>query len=75
MTSEIACHKEAVTSVVLSSDTRLIASVGRDAVLKIHNTVSATRERSFTLSTLPLSSVIILPNTNTVIAASWDSTL
>ncbi|KAK9510830.1 hypothetical protein O3M35_005530 [Rhynocoris fuscipes] len=72
---EIPGHKEAVTCVKLSADGRLVASVGKDSLLKIHNAISATRERSISLSNLPLSSVVLIDGTNTVIAGSYDNTL
>ncbi|CAH1391564.1 unnamed protein product [Nezara viridula] len=72
---ELPCHKEGITSVCLSNDARLVASVGRDGILKIHNCLAGTRERSVSLGNLPLSSVCFLPESSTAIAASFDATL
>uniref|UniRef100_A0A146LEF4 Protein FAN n=2 Tax=Lygus hesperus TaxID=30085 RepID=A0A146LEF4_LYGHE len=75
VSAELPCHKSAVTSLCLSPDGRLVASVSYDCTLKIHNTVSATRERSVSLSSLPLTAVMMLHEGATVLAASMDSTL
>nr|XP_018899764.1 PREDICTED: protein FAN-like [Bemisia tabaci] len=68
-------HREAVTSTALTSDARLVLSVGRDTVLKMTNVASGKLERSIILSSMTLSSVIILPDDLTVIVGSWDSTI
>ncbi|XP_014249763.1 protein FAN-like isoform X1 [Cimex lectularius] len=75
ISAEISCHKMGVTALSLSSDGRLVASVSSDSTLKIHNAISATRERSVNLSGLPLTAVLILNDSTTVLAGSMDSTL
>ncbi|KAI5736549.1 hypothetical protein M8J76_004540 [Diaphorina citri] len=66
-------HKEAITAVAICGEGISVASVGRDAMLKIHSLKTGRQERSAVLSSMTLSSLCILPDNCTMLVGCWDS--
>jgi factor associated with neutral sphingomyelinase activation len=68
-------HKEAVTAVAVAENKQFVVSVGQDSLLKMYSISEKRQMRSVTLSSMPLSSCIIMPDDKTLIIGSWDNNM
>ncbi|XP_071957305.1 protein FAN-like [Antedon mediterranea] len=68
-------HRDMVTSLCLSGDNKLVYSVSQAGVFKVYSFEEQQQVRGINLSSMPLSSIILLPNEKMVLIASWDNSL
>ncbi|XP_043921420.1 protein FAN [Protopterus annectens] len=66
-------HKEAVTSITVSSNGSSIFTTSLDSTLKMFSKESNALQRSMSFSNMPLSSCLMLPGDTTVVCSSWDN--
>jgi factor associated with neutral sphingomyelinase activation len=66
-------HKEAVSAVGVSHDSKSYFSVSNDKTIKVHTLEDNQLLRSSNISNLPLSSLVILPGSTVVLIGSWDN--
>ena len=68
-------HKEPVTAVAIAENKQFVVSVGLDSLLKMYSISEKRQVRSVTLSSMPLSSCIIMPDDKSLIVGSWDNNM
>jgi len=68
-------HKEPVTAVAIAYNKQFVVSVGLDSLLKMYSISEKRQVRSVTLSSMPLSSCIIMPDDKSLIVGSWDNNM
>uniref|UniRef100_A0A1X7UAC0 BEACH domain-containing protein n=1 Tax=Amphimedon queenslandica TaxID=400682 RepID=A0A1X7UAC0_AMPQE len=66
-------HKDIISCVRLSHDCKSVYTVSHDKLLKVHGVNDVSMIGSFSISSLPLSSMTVLPSTRTVAVGSWDN--
>ena len=71
----ISTHKDEVTDLKITEDTKTMFSVGRDSLLKMFNFLDGKQERSVSLSRTALSRIVLLEDGNTAIVGSDCSML
>ena len=67
-------HRELISSVKLSMDGETIFSASHDKTMKMHS-LNKELLRSCNISSLPLSSLAVLPDSKVVLVGSWDNTV
>ncbi|KAF5306415.1 hypothetical protein FQA39_LY08924 [Lamprigera yunnana] len=68
-------HKDVVSSLLITSNENQIISVGYDSKLKVFSLPQNRQIRSANIGSMPLSSIIQLPNTNTLVIGSFDNNI
>lgn len=68
-------HKDAVTALRISTDQNIIYSVSKDAHLKLYSIEDKHQLRSINVCSMPLSSLVAMPDGKSVLVASWDNSL
>ncbi|XP_033115395.1 protein FAN-like [Anneissia japonica] len=68
-------HRDTVTSLCLSADNKHVYSVSQAGVFKVYSFEEQQQVRGINLSSMPLSSIILLPNEKLVLIASWDDSV
>ncbi|KAM8967561.1 protein FAN [Pelodytes ibericus] len=66
-------HKEAVTSIAVSSNGSSVFTSSQDSTLKMFSISEKSLQRSVSFSNMALSSCILLPGDKTVLCSSWDN--
>lgn len=66
-------HKNEISDITLSEDSKLVYTVSRDTFFKMFNVVELKQERSVSLSRTALSRILLLEDGNTAIIGCWDS--
>lgn len=70
---EYLAHKDTITSTLI--DGNVLISTGKDGILKCYDIQEKHQIRSISVSQLPISSCIKIPDSNTIIMGSWDNTM
>lgn len=66
-------HKDLISCIILDGD--VVISTGKDGLLKCYNVKEKRQIRSVPIGSLPISSCIKIPNTNSVVLGSWDNSM
>eukprot|EP00467_Chlorarachnion_reptans_P021976 CAMPEP_0114497726 /NCGR_PEP_ID=MMETSP0109-20121206/6488_1 /TAXON_ID=29199 /ORGANISM="Chlorarachnion reptans, Strain CCCM449" /LENGTH=1094 /DNA_ID=CAMNT_0001675147 /DNA_START=324 /DNA_END=3609 /DNA_ORIENTATION=- len=76
---KLKAHRKHLTDVCVDNEGRIFCSVGMDASLRIHQIQDGKQRRAFKVKrrnlSLALSSCVITPDANTVVAGSWDNSV
>ncbi|KAK6632193.1 hypothetical protein RUM44_007224 [Polyplax serrata] len=70
--TELGHHKDIVTSLVISNSNEFILSGSKDSTVKMFATGSQKQIRSFNLESVGISSCILLPDDNIIVAGTFD---
>ncbi|KAL1493970.1 hypothetical protein ABEB36_009649 [Hypothenemus hampei] len=73
LTTSFNSHKNSVSHLFINVDSTKITSVGYDSKLKVFSLIQNRQVRSANIGSMPLSSCIELPDSNTVVIGSWDN--
>ncbi|XP_076336883.1 protein FAN-like isoform X2 [Tachypleus tridentatus] len=66
-------HKDAVTAVCISKDSKSVFSVSLDSLLKMYSLEEKRQLRSINISHMALSSCYLMEDGKTIVVGSWDN--